>query len=93
MWMEPNPTEVRRLVLRKFEQLGRIFLAAEELCETVRFSTFGSPGRRYHAADMLAEWIRDEGILRFFDAGGNLVDSINLWTSTTPTTTLHQAAA
>lgn len=84
MRLEPNPAEVRHLVLRTFQQLSSLLVAAEELCETVRFSAFGSPGRRYHAADMLAEWLRDEGIVRFFDATGNLVHCINLWTTTTP---------
>jgi len=92
MWMEPSPAEVRRLVLRRFETLSGILLAAEEICETVRLSTFGSPGRRYQAVNLLADWLQDEGVLRFFDAAGELIDSINLWTHTSPPSRLRMAA-
>jgi hypothetical protein len=84
MRIEPRHTEVRLLVLRTLRQLTSISIVPDEICETAKFSPFGSPLRRYATPHMVAEWMRDEGIVRFFDRSGRLVHSINLWSSGTP---------
>ena len=79
MKYEPDPGHVFQLVQQTFGRLGVDRATCDDLFETLRFSRFGSPGRHYHAGDHRAEWLVDEGIVRFFDPSRKLLLCLNLW--------------
>lgn len=79
MRMEPQPCEVREIVLRIFEDLG---LAPGELAdvdETIMLDEGRYVARSYRTEQYMAMWLISVGIVQFYDADGNMLCTVNLF--------------
>jgi hypothetical protein len=78
MRTEPNPDEVRSLVVRIFKDLRAPFSYSLDVHETVVVSGGEYTARCYRAGELYAIWLVDDGIVQFHDADGAILRSINL---------------
>jgi hypothetical protein len=60
-----------------------------DLQENVRIDRGQCVARCYRVADMFAMWLIDIGILQFYDADGEMLQTVNLFAEIQP----HRAAA
>ena len=75
----PLPSEVRRVVLEKFRQLGE---SPECLCdveEEVLIAVRGHATRTYRTGKLMAMWMVEVGFVQFYDTDGNILAAINLF--------------
>lgn len=75
----PQADEVRRLVVRTFEDFGAEEEMLGDLNETILIDDGRYRGRSYRAEEWLAMWLVEIGLLQFYDAQGNMLRSINLF--------------
>ncbi|HUY90282.1 MAG TPA: hypothetical protein VMV10_16215 [Pirellulales bacterium] len=75
----PQANEVRRLVVRTFEDFGADHEALGDLNETILIDDGRYRGRSYRAEEWLAMWLVEIGLLQFYDAKGNMLLTINLF--------------
>jgi len=78
MTVRPQPREVKHIVARVFLELGASMPSLFHLKETLFVSDGQCLARSYRAAGLKAVWLLDEGIIRFHDAQGNVLRTINL---------------
>ena len=78
MTVRPLPREVKRLVARTFLDLGAATPSLFKLKETIVVRDGNCVARAYRAGGLKAVWLIDQGILRFHDAQGNTLRTINL---------------
>jgi hypothetical protein len=74
----PEPHEIRTLVHRILRQLGLSDHDLATLRETIPLDAGRYVARTYRAGDMMAMWLVEVGILQFYDADGNMLQTINL---------------
>jgi hypothetical protein len=78
MRIEPQPTEVRRIVLRMFRDFGASPQSLFEIEESTRIDRGRCVARSYHIDDLMAMWLVEVGILQFYDAEGDMLATVNL---------------
>jgi hypothetical protein len=84
MRIDPQPTEVRRIVLRIFRQFGASPQSLFEMQETTRVEQGKCLARSYRIGDLLAMWLVEVGILQFYDAEGAMLATVNLLQKVVP---------
>ena len=84
MRTEPEPHEVRRLVIQVLERLGVSVLVLRDLEETVLIDGGKHAARSYRVHGYMAMWLIEVGIVQFYDAEGNMLATINLFTESEP---------
>jgi hypothetical protein len=77
MTINPQPRQVRRIVIRAFAELGVTIGTVSDLDEQILLDD-GHIARSYKVGDYLAMWLVAVGILQFYDAKGNMIQTINL---------------
>lgn len=75
----PQADEVRRLVVRTFEEFGAGQEALADLSETILIDDGRYRGRSYRAEEWMAMWLVEIGLLQFYDGNGNMLLTINLF--------------
>lgn len=75
----PQANEVRRLVVRTFEEFGAAADSLGDLSETILIDDGRYRGRSYRAEEWMAMWLVEIGLLQFYDAKGNMLLTINLF--------------
>ena len=84
MRVEPEPHEVRRLVIQTFEDLGADVPGLFDLEETLLIDGGKYAARSYRVEGYMAMWLVEVGIVQFYDAGGNMLTTVNLFQELEP---------
>jgi len=84
-----NAADVRRLVSHYFLDLGAEQSDVDDVQENIRIDRGRCVARCYRVAEMFAMWMIDVGVLQFYDADGEMLQTVNLFTELQP----HRAAA
>ena len=84
MTVEPEPHEVRRLVVQIFEKLGAAIPTLFDLEETILNHEEKYTIRSYRVTGYIAMWLVGVGIVQFYDAKGNMLATFNLFTESKP---------
>ena len=84
MRTEPQPDEVRALVIGVFEDLGAAVSHSFDLNETILVSDGKYAARSYRVDQLVAMWLIDVGIVQFYDADGTMIRHVNLLEETSP---------
>jgi hypothetical protein len=79
-----HAADVRHLVSRYFLELGLEPDEVSDLQENIRIDRGQCVARCYRAAEMFAMWLIDCGVLQFYDADGEMLHTINLFTELQP---------
>lgn len=78
MRAEPRPTEVRRIVVGIFAELGATPASLFEMEERVRIERGRCLARTYRAEGLMAMWLVEVGIVQFYDEEGHMLATVNL---------------
>jgi len=78
MRLNPPAWEVRQLVERTFLHLGLSEESVENLDETILIQQGRYLARSYRAANLMAMWLVEIGLLQFYDDEGRMLRTINL---------------
>jgi hypothetical protein len=89
MRLNMHAADVRELVSRYFLDLGAEAVDLADVQENIRIDQGRCVARCYRVADMFAMWLIDVGVLQFYDADGEMLQTVNLFTELQP----HRAAA
>jgi len=89
MRLHMNAADVRGLVARHFLELGADTDDVADVQENIRIDRGRCVARCYRVAEMFAMWLIDVGVLQFYDADGEMLHTVNLFTELQP----HRAAA
>ena len=89
MRLHMHAADVRHLVTRYFLDLGLEAVDVAEVQENIRIDRGRCVARCYRVSDMFAMWLIDVGVLQFYDADGEMLQTVNLFTELQP----QQAAA
>jgi hypothetical protein len=84
MRLHMNAADVRGLVSRHFLELGADGRDIEDLQENIRIDRGRCVARCYRVAEMFAMWLIDVGVLQFYDADGEMLHTVNLFTELQP---------
>lgn len=84
MRLHMNAGDVRGLVSRHFLNLGVDTAEVDDLQENIRIDRGRCVARCYRVADMFAMWLIDVGVLQFYDADGEMLHTVNLFTELLP---------
>jgi hypothetical protein len=79
-----NAADVRRLVTHYFLDLGVDRVDVEDVQENIRIDRGRCVARCYRVAEMFAMWMIDVGVLQFYDADGEMLHTVNLFTELQP---------
>jgi hypothetical protein len=79
-----HAADVRHLVSRYFLELGLEPDEVSDLQENIRIDRGQCVARCFRAAEMFAMWLIDCGVLQFYDADGEMLHTINLFTELQP---------
>jgi hypothetical protein len=79
-----NAADVRGLVARHFLNLGVDAGEVEDVQENIRIDRGRCVARCYRVAEMFAMWMIDVGVLQFYDAEGEMLHTVNLFTELQP---------
>jgi hypothetical protein len=79
-----NAADVRRLVTHYFLDLGVDNADVDDLQENIRIDRGRCVARCYRVAEMFAMWMIDVGVLQFYDADGEMLHTVNLFTELQP---------
>ena len=80
MRLHMNAADVRRLVTHYF--LDRVDV--DDVQENIRIDRGRCVARCYRVAEMFAMWMIDVGVLQFYDADGEMLHTVNLFTELQP---------
>ena len=78
MRIDPYPSDIKRIVIRLFSELGAELSALSDLHVTIRIDKGKCVARSYRVDGLMAMWMVEYGILQFYDAAGNMLRTINL---------------
>lgn len=78
MHVSLTASEVRQVVLRVFRLHGEDISSEDHVDERLRVQNGRLAARSYRAGDLFAMWLVDVGLLQFYDADGNMLQTINL---------------
>ena len=84
MRLHMHAADVRHLVSRYFLELGLDPAEVSDLQENIRIDRGQCVARCYRAAEMFAMWLIDCGVLQFYDADGEMLHTVNLFTELQP---------
>jgi hypothetical protein len=84
MRLHMHAADVRHLVSRYFLELGLEPDEVSDLQENIRIDRGQCVARCYRASEMFAMWLIDCGVLQFYDADGEMLHTINLFTELQP---------
>jgi hypothetical protein len=84
MRLHMNAADVRGLVSRHFLQLGADEADVADVQENIRIDRRRCVARCYRVAEMFAMWLIDVGVLQFYDAEGEMLHTVNLFTELQP---------
>jgi hypothetical protein len=84
MRLHMHAADVRHLVSRYFLELGLEPDEVSDLQENIRIDRGQCVARCYRVAEMFAMWLIDCGVLQFYDADGEMLHTINLFTELQP---------
>ena len=84
MRLHMNAADVRGLVARHFLTLGVDAGEVGDVQENIRIDRGRCVARCYRVADMFAMWLIDVGVLQFYDADGEMLHTVNLFTELQP---------
>ena len=84
MRLHMNAADVRGLVSRHFLNLGVAEDEVADVQENIRIDRGRCVARCYRVADMFAMWMIDVGVLQFYDADGEMLATVNLFTELQP---------
>lgn len=80
----PRPYEVRELVVRTFQEMGVSVSSPLDLDETILLDDGRYVARSYRVEGLMAMWLVGMGIVQFYDAEGNMLRVVNLFTEHEP---------
>ena len=89
MRLHMHAADVRHLVTLYFVDLGATAAEVSDIQENVRIDRGQCVARCYRVSYMFAMWLIDIGILQFYDADGEMLQTVNLFAEMQP----HRAAA
>ncbi len=78
MRLEPLPGDVKEIVTRMFVEYGAELSAVSDLQVAIRVDRGRCIARTYRVDGLMAMWLVEHGILQFYDAGGNMLRTVNL---------------
>ena len=84
MRLHMHAADVRHLVTRYFLDLGLEAVDVAEVQENIRIDRGRCVARCYRVSDMFAMWLIDVGVLQFYDADGEMLQTVNLFTDLQP---------
>ena len=84
MRLHMNAADVRGLVSRHFIKLGACVVDVDDLQENIRIDRGRCVARCYRVSEMFALWMIDVGVLQFYDADGEMLHTVNLFTELQP---------
>ena len=84
MRLHMNAADVRRLVTHYFLDLGVDSADVDDIQENIRIDRGRCVARCYRVAEMFAMWMIDVGVLQFYDADGEMLHTVNLFTELQP---------
>ncbi|MCX7413853.1 MAG: hypothetical protein NTW36_10520 [Planctomycetia bacterium] len=84
MRLHMHAADVRHLVTRYFLDLGLEAVDVAEVQENIRIDRGRCVARCYRVSDMFAMWLIDVGVLQFYDADGEMLQTVNLFTELQP---------
>jgi len=84
MRVVPQPGEIRQLVTHILSRLGSPPPALANLNETVLLDDGRYRARSYRVDGFMAMWLVEVGILQFYDADGNILQTVNLFEEREP---------
>ena len=84
MRLHMHAADVRNLVTRYFLEFGASAVDAADVQENIRIDRGRCVARCYRAAEMFAMWLIDVGVLQFYDADGEMLHTVNLFTELQP---------
>ena len=79
-----NGAYVWRLVTHYFLDLGVDRVGVDDVQENFRIDRGRCVARCYRVAEMFAMWMIDVGVLQFYDADGEMLHTVNLFTELQP---------
>jgi hypothetical protein len=85
MRLHMNAADVRELVSSHFLKLGADVDDVADVKENIRIDRGRCVARCYRVAEMFAMWLIDVGVLQFYDADGEMLHTVNLFTELMPT--------
>ena len=84
MRLHMNAADVRRLVAHYFLDIGAEQSDVDDVQENIRIDRGRCVARCYRVAEMFAMWMIDVGVLQFYDADGEMLATVNLFTELQP---------
>lgn len=84
MRLHMHAADVRHLVTRYFLDFGIEAVDVAEVQENIRIDRGRCVARCYRVGDMFAMWLIDVGVLQFYDADGEMLQTVNLFTELQP---------
>ena len=78
MRVDPRVSEVRRIVLEMFEELGVPPECLFDLDEQVMIDRGRCAARTYRVQRLMAMWLIEVGLVQFYDSAGAMLATINL---------------
>jgi len=78
MTVNPHPDHVRDIVVRTLEELGVSPWLAADAEETILINEGQYVGRSYRVDGYMAMWLVPAGLIQFYNAGGDMLRTINL---------------
>ena len=84
MRIEPQPGEVRTLVLDIFRELGTPPKYLFDLEENIHLDDGRYTARSYQTDDLMAMWLIEIGLLQIYEVEGNMLRTENLLEETRP---------
>jgi hypothetical protein len=85
MRLHMNAADVRGLVTSHFLKLGADAGDVADVQENIRIDRGRCVARCYRATEFFAMWLIDVGVLQFYDADGEMLHTVNLFTELQPT--------
>ncbi len=82
MYLSISPTQMRQVVLDRFQQHHPQRLAGSDIEERVRMEGGRVVAYCYRADDLFAMWLIEIGLVQFYDQDGNLLQAFELLTET-----------
>jgi hypothetical protein len=84
MRLQMHAADVRHLVGRYFVDLGLAADETDDIEENIRIDRGRCVARCYRVSEMFAMWLVDCGVLQFYDADGEMLRTVNLFTELQP---------
>jgi hypothetical protein len=79
-----RPEEIRNLVAHTFRQYGAVAHRESEMTETALIDDGRCLAWSFRLQGLMAMWLIDVGILQFYDAEGNMLETVNVFEHSEP---------